>query len=107
MSNILTAIHRRKTAIISIGVLAGCAALVEVLVLRQNGGLVALEKWQLGLILLPWVLLTTAFLSLLYLSWRGPKVLPGRQLTMRIMFWVIAAPMLGILAAVYGIFVLP
>jgi hypothetical protein len=64
-----------------------------------------LERWQLGLVILPWMLFTISFLPLVYLSWFRRLQTSGVRVVAKAFFWMVAVGALAIFVMIYGIFV--
>jgi hypothetical protein len=75
------------------------------LVWGRNGGSVQIERWQLGLLILPWVFMFLAGAPLAYLSWFRHASPGATTMLRRWLYWLFILTIGTILLAIYGIFV--
>lgn len=69
-------------------------------VLARNG--FRAERWQLGLIMLPWFVTAASLLGLSYLLWFDRNVSERWMLLGKLVFWSIAASFCAMFISIYG-----
>jgi hypothetical protein len=91
--------------ILNVATAISALAAVGVLVVFRSVEAVNLERWHLGLAILPWMLFTIFFLPLVYLSWFRRPQSPGIRIVAKAFFWLVAVGTLAIFVLIYGMFV--
>ncbi len=85
----------------AVGVLAAVATFG---MLRSKGS-VHVQPWQLGLVVLPWLLMFLAGMPLLYLSWFRDSSAVIRTAVLKVFFWILVCASVLVFGGIYGGFV--
>jgi len=99
-------IEKNKKYFIGICVVSVAIAFIQLFELRQVGIIENQSKIELGISYLPWVVFTTSFMPLTYLSWfknSSPSFITSAK---KVFFWVLTLALLIIIGSIYGNFVL-
>lgn len=97
-------IENNKVTLSVVSAISALAA-VGVLVVFQSLEAATIERWHLGLAILPWMLFTIVFLPLVYLSWFTRRQSPGIRAVAKAFFWLVAVGTLAMFVLIYGMFV--
>ena len=87
-------------------VIAALAAIAVILFVNlTTKGPIPLERWQFGLLILPWPIFFAAFLPLVWESWfRRPRAWPVR-LPLQLFYWLFVLATAFTFASIYRMFV--
>jgi hypothetical protein len=97
-------IENNKSILNLLSAISAFAIVVALVTFRANET-VNLERWQLGVALLPWLLFVVFSLPLVYLSSFKRKQSTAIRVATKIFFWLVVVGILTILVLIYGIFV--
>ena len=100
----MDSIIKYKKPLVATAFLSAITAIVFILYLR-NKGTIEVEKWQLGLFVLPWVVFAASFLPLIYLSWFRSNKFGSATFILKMFYWALVLGAIVIFGGIYGFFV--
>jgi hypothetical protein len=83
----------------------GVLAAISILVALKKNGAMDMAPWQVGVVVLPWLLMFLAGAPLLYLSWFRDKSSSISTHVLKAAFWVFVSVGFFVFAGIYGTFV--
>jgi hypothetical protein len=98
-------IQKNKTKIIIVCGLTAIMAAVELFLFRLRDGEQTIKPWQLGFIILPWLVFSFSFMPLVYLSWFQRSHLVPFTIILKVFFWILIVAISSIWVFIYGNFV--
>lgn len=98
-------IIKHKKLLISGMFFSAAIAVALMLYSREAGTIEYIEKWQLGLLVLPWVVFISCFFPLMYLSWFGKNGLGLAINVFKAFYWLLVSGFVVVFFGIYWLFV--
>lgn len=98
-------IVKHKKSFVITAFLSAMAAVTLILYLRDKGTIESIEKWQLGLFVLPWVTFASSSLPLMFLSLFRTNKFGSATIIFKAFYWVLVSGFIAIIGGIYVSFV--